>query len=95
MNIPRFAAIVARIEANPKCWDQAVWHSDCGTAHCLFGHAQNGKSRLTVNCLSGGNVQWIVIISKLTGIKSAAGICQPQDLRAALALYGPERWFGG
>jgi hypothetical protein len=34
----RLSTILARIEADPACWDQAAWH--CGTAHCLAGHAQ-------------------------------------------------------
>lgn len=40
MNIPRLSDIVSRIEANPEVWDQRVWHSRCGTAHCVAGHAQ-------------------------------------------------------
>ena len=38
MNIERHNAIIAKIEANPQCWDQTTWH--CGTAHCYAGHAQ-------------------------------------------------------
>lgn len=38
MNAERLAALIAKIEANPGCWDQAHWH--CGTAACLAGLAQ-------------------------------------------------------
>jgi len=27
---------IARIEANPKSWDQSAWH--CDTSHCYAGH---------------------------------------------------------
>ena len=36
----RLAEQVNRILANPKSWDQAVWHSPCGTTHCIAGHGQ-------------------------------------------------------
>ena len=37
-NQERHDAIMAKIDANPSCWDQTSWH--CGTAHCYAGHAQ-------------------------------------------------------
>lgn len=38
MNTARLQAIIDRIKAEPKCWDQQSYH--CGTAHCIAGHAQ-------------------------------------------------------
>ena len=38
MNIERHNQIIAKIEENPSCWNQAHWH--CGTAHCYGGWAQ-------------------------------------------------------
>ena len=40
MNYENLALAVAAIEANPECYDQTVWHSPCGTMHCLAGFCQ-------------------------------------------------------
>jgi uncharacterized protein YjbI with pentapeptide repeats len=33
------AAVLRQITEHPETWDQEVWHSDCGTAHCCAGWA--------------------------------------------------------
>lgn len=38
MNIENHNKIIAKIEADPSCWNQKKWH--CGTTHCYAGHAQ-------------------------------------------------------
>lgn len=38
MNMQRFRQVLAAIEANPRHWDQTIWH--CDTTHCFAGHAQ-------------------------------------------------------
>jgi hypothetical protein len=38
MNIERHNAIIARIEADPSCWNQSAWH--CSTSHCYGDWAQ-------------------------------------------------------
>jgi hypothetical protein len=38
MNIELHNKIIAKITANPECWNQESWH--CGTSHCYGGHAQ-------------------------------------------------------
>lgn len=40
MNMERFVAIIDHIRTDPDSWDQIDYHSDCGTAHCIAGHAQ-------------------------------------------------------
>lgn len=40
MRQDRLLEIVGRIYQNPSCWDQDVYHSWCGTRHCIAGHAQ-------------------------------------------------------
>lgn len=41
MRQDRLLEIVGRIYQRPETWNQDVYHSDCGTAHCVAGHAQN------------------------------------------------------
>ena len=36
----RLAEQINIILADPKSWDQTVWHSPCGTTHCIAGHGQ-------------------------------------------------------
>jgi hypothetical protein len=36
-NIDKLKAVLAKIKADPKSWDQSVWI--CGTAACFAGHA--------------------------------------------------------
>lgn len=48
MNAERLAALIAKIEANPGCWDQAHWH--CGTAACLAGLAQLASGEEADSC---------------------------------------------
>jgi hypothetical protein len=33
-------AIIEQIEREPHTWDQGVWHSSCGTQHCVAGWAE-------------------------------------------------------
>jgi len=40
MRKDRLAVIVGTIKANPACWVQGAFHTSCGTAHCIAGHAQ-------------------------------------------------------
>ncbi len=40
MRQDRLLEIVGRIYQRPETWDQTVYHSACGTAHCVAGHAQ-------------------------------------------------------
>ena len=40
MNLERHRQVIAHILAHPESWNQAVWHSDCGTEHCYAGLAQ-------------------------------------------------------
>jgi hypothetical protein len=54
MNKRRLGNIIRKIKANPDCWVQEMWHTDCGTAHCIAGHAeiaalraQGSRARLT------------------------------------------------
>ena len=39
----RLRKIIDKIEKDPSCWDQYEYH--CGTAHCVFGHAQIAMGR--------------------------------------------------
>lgn len=39
-NKKRLDEVIQHIKAHPETWDQGVYHSPCGTAHCLAGHAQ-------------------------------------------------------
>jgi len=36
----RFIEIIEHIKAHPESWDQADWHSTCGTKHCIAGWTQ-------------------------------------------------------
>lgn len=40
MHKENFKKVLDHIEAHPETWNQRHWHSDCGTAHCVAGHAQ-------------------------------------------------------
>lgn len=39
-NMVLIQRVLAQIEARPETWDQSIWHTDCGTAHCFAGWAQ-------------------------------------------------------
>ena len=36
----RLRKIIAKIKKHPECWDQEVYHNDCGASHCIAGHCQ-------------------------------------------------------
>ena len=58
MDLDRLAAIVARITADPACWNQEHWH--CGTAHCLAGHAQIDAGKGVKTCTTEADaVAWL------------------------------------
>lgn len=40
INFEMLDRAIAKIEQDPESWDQAVYHSLCGTAHCIAGHVQ-------------------------------------------------------
>jgi len=40
MKLERFRDIVTQIECNPESWCQEIYHSSCGTAHCIAGWAE-------------------------------------------------------
>jgi len=60
MNKERFAVILDTIKANPACWDQGAFHTSCGTAHCIAGHAQinAGKEQHIPSALLDG-AEWL------------------------------------
>lgn len=39
MNKDRLLAILTHIKKHPESYDQRVTHSQCGTKHCIAGHA--------------------------------------------------------
>jgi hypothetical protein len=41
----RYIAIIGRITQRPECWHQEWYRNDCGTAFCVFGHAQRDAGR--------------------------------------------------
>lgn len=38
MNLKNMQLVIDKIESDPACWDQSLWH--CKTTHCFFGLAQ-------------------------------------------------------
>ena len=40
------ARIVAQVEAHPESHDQSIWHSNCGTRHCIAGFATHLSGEL-------------------------------------------------
>ncbi len=40
MRKDRLDEILDHVEREPHTWSQRAYHSDCGTAHCVAGHAQ-------------------------------------------------------
>jgi hypothetical protein len=40
MNLERLNKIIEQITLHPETWKQKVWHTDCGTAHCIAGWAE-------------------------------------------------------
>lgn len=38
MNRENFKIVLDKIESDPSCWKQSLWH--CGTKHCFAGWAQ-------------------------------------------------------
>ena len=65
MNKERFAVILDTIKANPACWNQGMWHSRCGTAHCIAGHAQinAGKATNRITAKEDG-IKWLDLTYK-------------------------------
>lgn len=55
---------------------------------------RSNENRLTANCLSSGQIAWVLTRANIPGDKErAAGNCQPSRLTAVLAPYSPEIWF--
>lgn len=53
----------------------------------------SGESRLTIECLPGDSVRW-VLSHIVDGIReSAAGVVQLTRVQAVLSPYNPDRWF--
>lgn len=53
----------------------------------------NGKDRLTIECLSGDKVRWVLSCYIEEDRVSGAGEIPLTRLLAVLAPYNPERWF--
>lgn len=53
-NARLLAEFVNDILDDPPCWNQSTWH--CGTAHCVFGHAQirSGKDASSESAYEDG-----------------------------------------
>lgn len=77
-------AAIDFILAHPESWDQTIiWHSSCGTRHCLFGICQiiAGLEPNHDNCFQ--EVRELLNLS----VPDAAWLCAPNR------TIGQIRWF--
>lgn len=51
MNPQRYNQVLAKVEANPKHWNQRVWH--CGSSHCFAGFGELEIHNLPPSTKSG------------------------------------------
>ena len=60
MNIQRFKAILDQIKSHPETWNQYVWHSHCGTSHCIAGWAQIHAKKIEDICSADNDARkWL------------------------------------
>jgi uncharacterized protein YjbI with pentapeptide repeats len=73
----RLQAVAAQVLSNPDCLRMNLWHSNCGTAHCLAGWAirQAGPVGATLEALHGAHLAGLLLL----GHDAAARFYQPND----------------
>jgi uncharacterized protein YjbI with pentapeptide repeats len=73
----RLQAVAAQVLSNPDCLRMNLWHSNCGTAHCLAGWAirQAGPMGATLEALHGAHLAGLLLL----GHDAAARFYQPND----------------
>ena len=55
----RLAEQVNRILSNPDSWNQEIYHSDCGTKHCIAGHGQIAAGKpMSINTCRDDAREW-------------------------------------
>jgi len=55
----RLAEQVNNILSNPDSWWQGVWHSPCGTKHCIAGHGQIAAGKpMVINTCKADAQEW-------------------------------------
>ena len=55
----RLAEQVNNILSNPDSWWQGVWHSPCGTKHCIAGHGQIAAGKpMSINTCRDDAREW-------------------------------------
>jgi uncharacterized protein YjbI with pentapeptide repeats len=71
----RLQAVAAQVLSNPDCLRMNLWHSNCGTAHCLAGWAihQAGPIGATLEALHGAHLAGLLLL----GHDAAARFYQP------------------
>ena len=71
----RLQAVAAQVLSTPDCLRMNLWHSNCGTAHCLAGWAihQAGPIGATLEALHGAHLAGLLLL----GHDAAARFYQP------------------
>ena len=73
----RLQAVAAQVLSNPDCLRMNLWHSNCGTTHCLAGWAihQAGPIGATLEALHGAPLAGLLLL----GHDAAARFYQSND----------------
>ena len=73
----RLQAVAAQVLSSPDCLRMNLWHSNCGTAHCLAGWAihQAGPIGATLEALHGAHLAGLLLL----GHDAAARFYQSND----------------
>ena len=73
----RLQAVAAQVLSNPDCLRMNLWHSNCGTTHCLAGWAihQAGPIGATLEALHGAHLAGLLLL----GHDAAARFYQSND----------------
>lgn len=93
MRWDRYIAIIGRITQKPKVWNQGRYHSHCGTAHCVAGHAQidAGKRMRWLNAWEVG-MTWLDIDDRQA--QHVFDACRTLDELQHLAITQKFPWEG-
>lgn len=59
MNLARYQQVLDQIRNHPETWKQEVWHTQCGTKHCVAGWAQVLSGQPVSNMASEDARRWL------------------------------------
>jgi hypothetical protein len=86
VNIDNFKKVLDHIEAHPETWKQAVWHTQCGTAHCFAGWCQKFMGEEEDSFMARSHAMSFLQITSMEANWLFDATRTMEDFRQALAI---------